>query len=130
MPARGAKRAAALLAAGIVTVAIPAAGCGGNDAGNGSNAPVNQASADTTTVAAVDFEFEPASLSVARGTRVTWTNAGETIHNVKGPGFFSDGIDPDQTYEHRFREPGTYRYLCTLHPTAMRGAITVRDEDR
>jgi len=67
---------------------------------------------------------------------VTWTNTGETIHTVKGKGFFSKAIDPGGDYEFTFG-PSTlrvrggvvpapeYRYHCTLHPTRMRGTIVV-----
>jgi plastocyanin len=78
------------------------------------------------TVKAEDFDFSKATLSVTAGDSVKWTNAGATEHTVKGPGFFSKAIDPGGTFEHRFARAGTYRYICTLHPQAMRATIVVR----
>jgi plastocyanin len=110
-----------LLALGALTLGALGAGCGGDgddQAGGGS-------SSSEPRVEALDFEFDSAELTVGAGTTVTWANAGETIHTVKGRGFFSRAIDPGSSYEHRFDDPGTYRYLCTLHPTTMRGTISV-----
>jgi plastocyanin len=114
-----------VLALGALTLGALGAGCGGDDADDASGA---SSSSGEPRVEALDFEFESAKLTVAAGTAVTWDNAGETIHTVKGRGFFSRAIDPGGTYEHRFSDPGTYRYLCTLHPTTMRGTISVRGE--
>jgi len=101
---------------GVAALALSAAlgACGG------SAAP-SQASA----VAVKDFAFDRAEITVPAGTKVRFENTGATTHTVKGRGFFSEAINPGQTYEHRFTRPGTYRYLCTLHPTLMRGVITV-----
>ena len=77
-------------------------------------------------VEAFDFGFGPEEVTLKPGTTVTWTNTGETIHTVKGKGFFSKAIDPGGGYEFTFRKPGTYKYLCTLHPTQMRGTIVVQ----
>ena len=108
-----------LLAAGLAALLLGAAGpagCGGGDA------PAATAAGD---VALRDFAFDPARAEIRAGDTVTWTNEGQQIHNVRGKGFFSDGMDAGATYRHRFTEPGTYRYLCTLHPTQMKGTIVV-----
>ena len=57
---------------------------------------------------------------------MTWENSGETIHTVKGDGFFSKAINPGDSYEHKFTKPGTYDYVCTLHPDQMQGTIVVK----
>ena len=102
---------------------VAGAGCGSEDSGDGDAAP--ESSPASNEVAAVDFAFEPDLTEVAAGDAVTWTNDGETIHNVKGKGFFSEAINPGETYEHEFEKPGTYEYLCNLHPETMRGTIEV-----
>ena len=95
---------------------IGASGCGGSKSqGGGAN-----------RVAAADFRFAPNRLEIKRGQTVTWTNTGQTAHTVKGPGFFSTrAIDPGRSYSFRFAKPGSYPYLCTLHPTQMKRVIVV-----
>ena len=75
---------------------------------------------------AVDFAFEPREVAIDAGATVSWTNTGSEIHNVKGRAFFSGALGPGETFEQRFRKPGRYRFVCTLHPTTMRGVVEVR----
>jgi plastocyanin len=114
------------IALGALAIGVPGVGCGSGDSGTSSTSPAASEQGDAAgTVAAVDFAFEPGATSIKAGEAVTWTNNGETIHNVKGKGFFSEAINPGESYEHRFTKPGTYDYLCNLHPDQMRGSVEV-----
>ena len=130
------------LLAGLGALAISAAGlaCGDDDDGGDSpygGGATEAASTTSTTdaasagagavaaVEAVDFGFEPNTTTVAAGDTVTWENAGETTHNVKGKGFVSDDMEPGDTFEHEFADAGVYDYLCTLHPDTMTGTVVV-----
>ena len=88
-------------------------GCGGDKAPGDS------------PVQAQDFRFAPATITVSAGAAVEWSNTGKTDHTVKGPGFFSRAVAPGARYSHRFDQPGSYAYVCTLHPEAMRGRVVV-----
>jgi plastocyanin len=79
----------------------------------------------TPSVDAADFKFEPATVRTRTGATVEWRNRGRTVHNIKGPGFFSRGIAPGESYSHRFSADGRFDYLCTLHPDSMRGQVVV-----
>ena len=81
-------------------------------------------SASTDSIEVRDFEFSPASQTVAAGTEVRWENTGAEIHTVKGDGFFSRAMNSGDTYEHKFAKSGTYDYVCTLHPQ-MQGEVVV-----
>jgi plastocyanin len=119
--ATGRRRIARLLALGTAVAAVPGvAACGG---GYGE---AGEATANQPQVALVDFAFEPAGTTIEAGQTVTFDNRGEQIHNVRGPGFFSEALTAGESYSHRFPKPGRFPYLCTLHPTLMRGAITVK----
>jgi plastocyanin len=70
------------------------------------------------TVKIDNFAFEPASLTVAKGTTVEWTNGDDVPHTVveKKVRFKSQALDTDDRYRHTFSEPGTYPYFCSIHP--------------
>jgi len=77
--------------------------------------------------------FKPAKKAVKRGTKVKfrWTGGGAP-HNVtkrRGPG----GKIASKTtakrgvnFAHTFKKRGTYKLLCTIHPSSMKLKLTVR----
>jgi plastocyanin len=80
-----------------------------------------------TVVLARDFMFAPVSLTVQAGSTVTWTNKDEEPHTVvSDTGLFRSGaMDTNESFSYRFEKPGTYHYLCSIHPR-MSGTIIVR----
>jgi len=84
--------------------------------------------ADRLEVKIDNFSFAPRSLTVKRGTTVTWTNHDDIPHNVVSTDkkFSSPVLDTDQTFSFRFQEPGSYPYFCKIHPT-MTGTIVVEN---
>jgi LPXTG-motif cell wall-anchored protein len=102
-------RAPLLVAALALALAVPA------NAGSG------------TTVRAVDNRFQPATVTVAPGTLVTWANAGTSAHEVTGDGFASGNLDPGKAYSWMPPRAGTYAYVCRYHASAgMKGTVVVR----
>lgn len=75
-----------------------------------------------------NFTFTPASLTVAAGTKVMWTNHDDIPHNVvsaeRPPVFKSKVLDTDDSFVMVFATPGHYAYFCGLHPH-MQGTIVV-----
>lgn len=67
-----------------------------------------------------NFAFSPATLKVKAGTRVTWTNQDTDAHTVTSAGsggpLHSAPLATHATYSYTFTKPGTYPYLCTIHP--------------
>jgi plastocyanin len=74
-----------------------------------------------------NFTFSPATLTVAKGTQVTWTNQDDIPHSivVGGIGVHSKALDTDGSFSYQFDKVGTFTYICGLHPH-MHGEITVR----
>jgi amicyanin len=77
-----------------------------------------------------NFSFSPAELKVKAGTAVTWINDDEEPHNVVNIGqptrvFRSGGMDGDDRYSFTFDKPGTYQYICSVHPY-MHGEVVVQ----
>jgi plastocyanin len=81
----------------------------------------------STIVMARDFMFAPTNVTVAAGSTVTWTNRDDEPHTVVSDSglFRSAALDTNQSFSFRFDKPGTYRYLCTIHPR-MVGTVVVR----
>ena len=80
--------------------------------------------------AAVDiagFRFSPATVTLAAGGTVTWTNRDGAPHTATGDeGAFDSGIlEQGATFQHAFPTPGTYEYRCDLH-SSMRGTVVVQ----
>ena len=79
--------------------------------------------------------FVPDTLTVSKGTTVTWTNGDSTLHTVTsgspesgnsgtGTEFDSSYLAAGKTFQHQFSIPGTFDYYCTLHPY-MKGKVIV-----
>jgi plastocyanin len=83
--------------------------------------------AATRAVAISDFAFSPRSITINVGDRVTWTNSDAVAHTATATGgaFDTGNIEEGESASIRFTRPGTYRYICTPHPT-MTGTIRVR----
>lgn len=84
---------------------------------------------ETGEVKIDNYSFSPATLTVPVGTTVSWTNRDETIHTVvaqdAGHSFKSGGLDTDDKFSFTFDKPGSYVYICTVHPY-MTGKIVVQ----
>ena len=81
-------------------------------------------------VATIDnFTFSPAELTVAAGTRVTWTNRDDIPHTVTDAAdprsFRSPPLDTGDSFAFAFARPGVYKYFCSLHPH-MQGTVVVQ----
>jgi plastocyanin len=86
---------------------------------------VPRAPAATQSVTIANFAFSPASLTVSRGTTVTWTNNDSAPHNVRGGPLQSPTLNQGASYSHTFTSAGSFSYVCTFHPS-MHGMVTVR----
>ena len=73
-----------------------------------------------------DFKFTPATVTIHSGDTITWTNDGPSEHTATASnGSFDTGLlKKGQSASHTFTQPGTYAYICTIHPF-MHGTIVV-----
>ncbi len=74
--------------------------------------------------------FNPRTLTVDAGTVVRWRNNDSREHTVTaGDRSFDSGLmQVGSTFVRTFTTPGTYAYLCLLHPD-MTGTVAVRAVD-
>ena len=72
--------------------------------------------------------YAPATRTIAAGTWVTWSNDGQDPHTVTAvDGSFDSGeLDPSEGFSWYFDQPGTFEYVCVLHPW-MTGKILVTE---
>jgi plastocyanin len=93
----------------------------------GVGAYAGAAAPDTVTIA--NFAFSPTPLTVAPGTKVTWTNTDDEPHTVVsadgGKTFKSAALDTDDKFSFTFSKSGTYKYFCSIH-SYMSGTIIVK----
>ena len=105
-----------------------------DDMKNMSNGTGNSSQTETPTATAnVDirnFSFTPASITVKKGSTVTWTNNDSSAHTVteidgqSGPD--SQRLAKGESYTFTYNTVGTFKYVCSLHPD-MKGTVTVTE---
>ncbi len=78
----------------------------------------------TISIGTLANGFVPTTLTVKRGTEITWTNTDTTDHTVTGAGFDSGLLAPGRTFVRRFDTVGSFDYRDTAHVT-MQGTINV-----
>jgi plastocyanin len=89
------------------------------------DAPASEA--EQVQVVIEDFAFEPAEVVVPVGATIRWINEEESVpHTTTGDGLVWDSgsLKPGESFTFTFTEPGTYRYICAIHPY-MTATITV-----
>jgi plastocyanin len=120
-------------------VLLPACGewTGGTDSGGGvatANVPAGgvpgaSAGPEEKLISISNFKYIPDTLTVPAGTKVTWTNQDDMPHTVTSTvqpkALDSEALDTDARFSHVFAEPGTYDYVCTIHPK-MAGRVIVQ----
>ena len=86
-----------------------------------------------------DFFFAPTAVTIRKGLAVKWVWASTNtyphdVHLKKGPANLErKGSYSTKTtavsgahFQKTFETPGTYKYICTIHPDEMRMTITVK----
>jgi plastocyanin/uncharacterized membrane protein len=75
------------------------------------------------TIEIRSFAFEPADVTVAVGTEVTFVNRDPAPHTATGGALDTGRLERDASSTVTVTEPGSVDYLCTIHP-AMHGRVT------
>jgi amicyanin len=85
----------------------------------------------TDQVEIKDFAFSPATITVKKGTKVTWTNKDSTRHNISPDTETADFkaselLAQGTSYSVTFNTVGTFGYHCTPHPY-MKATVIVTE---
>ena len=79
------------------------------------------------TVVIEGSHFTPDVLSVQAGDKVTWVNKDPFPHTATSTNNFdSTAIQPDQNWTFTTKTKGEFAYLCSFHPTTMKGTLRVQ----
>lgn len=107
-----------------LALAVGLAACGGG----GSTATAGpKPSGASRAVTISNFTFQPATITIKRGTRVTVTNRDAAVHTATaddGHSFDTGNLDRGASKTITLTHPGSYAYRCTIHPY-MRGKLIV-----
>jgi plastocyanin len=112
------KRRLLLPAVAVLAATVFAAGCGAG----GSSEPV----ATTEVQMAKSYRFDPQTIEIEAGQKVTWTNKDNFTHTVQVEGQEDHKVGKGESVEITFDEPGTYHYICTLHSQDMDGTVIAK----
>jgi Plastocyanin len=129
MNSRAAVRLCTLLATCLAAVALVGV----------TAAPAKAPRPKPVTVTVNDFYYGPSSVTIKKGGSVRWVWSSlntypHDVHLKKGP----KGLKKRASYSTKtsavtdahfgktFNTPGTYKYICTIHPTEMKLTVVVK----
>jgi plastocyanin len=103
-----------LAIAAALATSVALAGCGGDAE---STAP------ESAKVEIAEFEYAPATVRVAAGGSVTFTNGDRASHTATGD-FDTGRLTRGASKRVPFPEAGRFAYVCAFHPY-MKGVVEV-----
>jgi plastocyanin len=120
-----------LAAVVLAAVSVVLAGCGDDSGTDETSAPeitaADTSAPDTTApaesrveVSIASVAFGPDEITVPLGTTVVWTNDEDAVPHTStsDDGLWNSGtLDPGESFEFTFDEPGTFAYFCRIHPS-------------
>jgi plastocyanin len=90
-------------------------------------------------VSVADFYFGPAAVTMKKGGSILWKWAAANtqphdVHLKSGPKKLKDKASystkttavTNAQFKKKFETPGTYKFICTIHPTQMHMTIVVK----
>ena len=91
--------------------------------------PMTPAQAQAIPIDMSGYAFHPAMLTITVGETVTWTNHDQAPHDVTTTSapvaLHSSTLAKGALWSYTFTTPGTYRYICSIHPD-MTATLVVR----
>ncbi len=79
------------------------------------------------SITIAQFAFKEGTVTVKKGTIITWTNQDSSPHTVTSDTasvFDSDTMAKGKTFNFTFNTVGSFSYHCAFHPS-MRGTVVV-----
>jgi plastocyanin len=77
-----------------------------------------------TGTSTADFAFSPATVTVKKGGKVSWSWSGSAPHNITFSKLgVASGDETTGSFKHKFKDKGTFKYTCTIH--GFKGKVVV-----
>src|SRR5689334_13685604 len=122
----------------LATIALVALALSGA-AATAADAPQQLLRSKPKEVSVADFYFGPEKLTLKKGQSVDWVWAESNTYphdvhlksgpkGLKGKSSYSTKTTAvtNAEFEKTFTTPGTYKFICTIHPTQMHMTIVVK----
>jgi plastocyanin len=122
----------------LVAIAVAALALSGA-AATAANAPAKKPSAKPKKVTVADFYFGPEKVTLKEGQSINWVWAEANtyphdVHLKSGPKSLKQKATystkttavTNAEFEKKFTTPGTYHFICTIHPTQMHLTVVVK----
>ena len=94
-------------------------------------APTAQATSSHAVVMS-NYAFAPSAITVHVGDSISWTNHDQAPHNIATTSapvaINSPTLSDGQSWSYTFTAPGTYHYICGVHPD-MQATVVVLASD-
>jgi len=94
---------------------------------DGGNAPAPSGDAVRSAKVEIEnFAYNPDPVTIEEGGKVIWINRDSAPHTATAEdGSFDTGtLEEGKLKSESFKEPGTYAYICSIHPQ-MHGTVEV-----
>lgn len=115
-----------VIGAAVILLATSGPPSASTSAASGSGSSSSPGSGNAVDIS--NFKYAPADLTVAAGTKVTFTNSDTAAHTATSDtgGVFDTGtLQKGDSKAVTLSKPGTYTYYCRFH-SFMHGTITVK----
>jgi plastocyanin len=111
-----------------VIIVLVVAACDGGDGASNETMNGDAGTSGDNEVVMQDLSFQPGDITVEVGTEVTWTNEDGVTHTTtsEDTAWDSGDLSSGETFSHTFDVPGSYAYVCDIHPT-MQATVTVEE---
>lgn len=88
---------------------------------NNTNGTGSSAGPGVNQVFIENMAFNPSSITVTKGTAITWINKDAINHTVTSDaGLFDSGsLRTNDTFSYTFMTAGTFTYHCKVHPSMV-----------
>ena len=105
----------------VLSLILLLAGCSSANKSGGQQTQPTQ----PNTVSIEGFQFNPSTITINKGDTVAWINQDSAPHTVTGSGVDSGSLGKSASFQHTFRDAGTFDYHCSFHST-MKGQVIIK----